>query len=140
MNLSPTETVKEKGRGEGEFKAPETGSYPSNTILSTLNSRMLRALRSPKSLIFFRSNRRYLRNRRARASHSIIWSRSSPSYFDSLSNLATGKDNSQSRLKRTYSSQDSDRDETTQRTLALIQPEQRRITIVPLKKKKSARR
>jgi hypothetical protein len=143
MNLSPiTKLIKEKSRGEKEFKASNkiTLFTASTTISSILNSKILRASRLSKSLIFFKNKRRCLRNRRTRVLHSIIWLKNSPSYFDSLSNLATKKNNSQSRLKRIYYLQNSDKGEITQRTLALMQQEQRRITIAPLEKKKSTRR
>jgi hypothetical protein len=66
--------VKEEDRGEGEFRIFDEiiSSAVSVTFLFILSSRMLRALRLFRFLIFFKSKRRCLRNRRARVLHSVI--------------------------------------------------------------------
>jgi hypothetical protein len=69
-----TKLVKKEDRGEKEFRVSNKiiPFAVSVIILSILNSRILRVLRLFRFLIFFRSNRRYLRNWRARVLHSVI--------------------------------------------------------------------
>jgi hypothetical protein len=66
--------IKEKDRDKKEFRAFDKIIFftVSTIILFTLSFRMLRVSRLFRFFIFFKSKRRYLRNRRARVSHSVI--------------------------------------------------------------------